>query len=59
MEENIFQQRTDLRSLEQSVETLKEEIGKVIVGQEQMVELLLKLFYDKPFFRTQIFLQWF
>ena len=41
MEENIFQQRTDLRSLEQSVETLKEEIGKVIVGQEQMVELLL------------------
>ncbi len=41
MEETIFGQRTDLSSLQQSVQTLKEEIGKVIVGQEQMVELLL------------------
>lgn len=41
MEENIFEQRTDLSSLQHSVQTLKEEIGKVIVGQEQMVELLL------------------
>lgn len=41
MEENIFEQRTDLSSLQQSVQRLKEEIGKVIVGQEQMVELLL------------------
>ena len=41
MEENIFDQRTDLSSLQHSVQTLKEEIGKVIVGQEQMVELLL------------------
>jgi MoxR-like ATPase len=41
MEENIFEQRTDLRSLQHSVQTLKQEIGKVIVGQEQMVELLL------------------
>lgn len=41
MEENILEQRTDLSSLQQSVETLKQEIGKVIVGQEQMVELLL------------------
>ena len=41
MEENIFEQRTDLSSLQSSVQTLKEEIGKVIVGQEQMVELLL------------------
>ncbi len=41
MEENIFEQRTDLSSLQQSVENLKVEIGKVIVGQEQMVELLL------------------
>jgi len=41
MEENIFEQRTDLNSLQQSVQTLKDEIGKVIVGQEQMVELLL------------------
>ena len=41
MEENIFEQRTDLSSLQSSVQTLKDELGKVIVGQEQMVELLL------------------
>lgn len=41
MEENILEQRTDLSSLQQSVEMLKQEIGKVIVGQDQMVELLL------------------
>src|ERR1044071_3333349 len=41
MEENFFQQRTDLGSLQSAVITLKSEIGKVIVGQEQMVELLL------------------
>lgn len=41
MEENFFDVRTDLRTLQQSVTTLKREIGKVIVGQEQMVELLL------------------
>ncbi len=41
MEENIFQIRTDLSTLHQSVENLKAEIGKVIVGQDQMVELLL------------------
>lgn len=41
MEENFFQQRTDLSSLQQSVDNLKQEIGKVIVGQEQMIELLL------------------
>ncbi|MBO9633604.1 MAG: MoxR family ATPase [Chitinophagaceae bacterium] len=38
---NIFQSRTDLGILHQSVHTLKQEIGKVIVGQEEMVELLL------------------
>lgn len=41
MEENIFDERTDLSSLQNSVQTLKEELAKVIVGQEQMVELLL------------------
>lgn len=41
MEENLFLQRTDLGELQQSIEQLKTEIGKVIVGQEQMVELLL------------------
>lgn len=39
--ENFFDVRTDLSTLQQSVHTLKTEIGKVIVGQEQMVELLL------------------
>ena len=41
MEETLFELRTDLSSLQQSVETLKREIAKVVVGQEQMVELLL------------------
>jgi MoxR-like ATPase len=41
MEDNIFEERTDLSSLQHSVQTLKEEIAKVIVGQEQMIELLL------------------
>jgi MoxR-like ATPase len=41
MEENFFDVRTDLSTLQQSVAALKREIGKVIVGQEQMVELLL------------------
>ena len=41
MEENLFEQRTDLANLQRAVEELKAEIGKVIVGQEQMIELLL------------------
>ncbi len=41
MEEAIFGQRTDLSRLQISVHTLKQEIGKVIVGQERMIELLL------------------
>ncbi|MBS1660981.1 MAG: MoxR family ATPase [Bacteroidetes bacterium] len=41
MEENLFEQRTDLGDLQQSVQDLKTEIGKVIVGQETMIELLL------------------
>lgn len=41
MEEALFEQRTDLSRLQQSVEALKDEIGKVIVGQEKMIELLL------------------
>jgi len=41
MEENLFEQRTDLTQLQQSVSQLKSEIGKVIVGQEMMIELLL------------------
>jgi MoxR-like ATPase len=41
MEENLFEQRTDLEELQRAVDELKAEIGKVIVGQEQMIELLL------------------
>jgi MoxR-like ATPase len=41
MEENLFEQRTDLEDLQQTVDNLKAEIGKVIVGQEPMIELLL------------------
>src|SRR6187399_318524 len=41
MEDNFFEQRTDLGSLQQSVENLKTEIGKVIVGQEEMIELMI------------------
>jgi MoxR-like ATPase len=41
MEENLFEQRTDLGELQRAIEQLKAEIGKVIVGQEQMIELLL------------------
>ena len=41
MEENIFQQRTALSELQDAVNRLKQEIAKLIVGQDQMVELLL------------------
>ncbi len=41
MEEQLFQQRTDLSGLQTAVENLKNEIAKVIVGQNRMVELLL------------------
>lgn len=41
MEENFFEQRTDLGELQQAIGQLKTEIAKVIVGQEQMIELLL------------------
>src|SRR5277367_5405715 len=41
MEENLFEHRTDLEDLHRAVEDLKTELGKVIVGQEQMIELLL------------------
>src|SRR5580704_12631497 len=41
MEENLFEQRTDLAELQRAVDELKTEIGKIIVGQEKMIELLL------------------
>ena len=41
MEENVFQSRIDLTALSQQVKRMKEEIGKVIVGQEAMIDLLI------------------
>jgi MoxR-like ATPase len=41
MEENIFEIRSELKSLQESVQRLKDEIAKVIVGQPQMIELLM------------------
>ena len=41
MEDNFFEQRTNLSNLQSAVLNLKREIGKVIIGQEQMVDLLL------------------
>ena len=41
MEENEFQSRVDLTALKEQVSKIKEEIGKVIVGQETMIDLLI------------------
>jgi MoxR-like ATPase len=41
MEESAFENRVDLRALSESVGKIKSEIGKVIVGQEEMIELLI------------------
>jgi len=41
MEENLFEQRTDLGGLQEAIGLLKAEIGKIVIGQEQMIELLL------------------
>ncbi|HET7000546.1 MAG TPA: AAA family ATPase, partial [Puia sp.] len=41
MEENLFGERTPLQEFSESLNKLKAEMGKVIVGQEQMIELLI------------------
>jgi MoxR-like ATPase len=41
MEENVFKSRVDLTALNGSIKKIREEIAKVIVGQEQMVDLLI------------------
>ena len=41
MEESIFQQRIDLSGLNESMESIRSEIGKVIVGQHKMLDLLM------------------
>lgn len=41
MEENIFESRLDLTNLGDSVQKLKVEIGKIIIGQEKAVDLII------------------
>ncbi|MEO6893898.1 MAG: MoxR family ATPase [Ginsengibacter sp.] len=41
MEENLFEQRIDIATLNNAVINIRNEIGKVIVGQHKMVDLLL------------------
>lgn len=40
MEEKVFENRVDLSHLSDSIKNIRTEIGKVIVGQEQMIDLL-------------------
>ncbi len=41
MEEPIFQQRTDLSALNSAVMAIRSEIKKIIVGQDEMVRLII------------------
>ena len=41
MDENLFQQRIDLTQLSKAVTDIRGEIGRVIVGQYKMVDLLM------------------
>lgn len=41
MDTQFFQQRTDLSQLNNAIATIREAVGKVIVGQEQMLELMI------------------
>jgi len=41
MEESTLQARTDFGALHQAVAAIREQIGKVIIGQHQMVDLLI------------------
>jgi MoxR-like ATPase len=41
MEENVFENRMDLSALRESVDQIRNEIGKVVVGQQEMIDLLI------------------
>ena len=41
MEDQLFQPRTDLSGLHDAVESIRGEIRKIIVGQEDMVQLII------------------
>jgi MoxR-like ATPase len=41
MKEKIFENRVDLTALSTSIIKIREELGKIIVGQEKMIDLLI------------------
>ncbi len=41
MEEQVFQNRVDLSGLQTAVGNIKKEVNKIIVGQDDMIELLI------------------
>lgn len=41
MEEQLFENRIDLSQLSEAVEAIRESLGKVIVGQHEMIDLLI------------------
>ena len=41
MEEEIFQQRTDLTALNEAVMAIRGELRKIIIGQDEMVKLII------------------
>lgn len=41
MEEEIFEQRTDLSQLSASVEQIRTSLAKIIIGQQEMIDLLI------------------
>src|ERR1700760_2890907 len=41
MEEELFEQRTDLSKLSAAVEQIKQTLGKIIVGQHDTIDLLI------------------
>ncbi|MEZ5033674.1 MAG: MoxR family ATPase [Chitinophagaceae bacterium] len=41
MDDNVFQSRTDLTSLREAVQAINNEVKKIIVGQEEMVRLII------------------
>ena len=40
MEEQVFHNRIDLNELQKAVSNIKQEINKIIVGQDDMIELV-------------------
>ena len=41
MEENVFESRVNLTALNESISKIREEIGKVIIGQRELIDLLI------------------